>query len=186
MELARARDGKPIPILRAYRIASLVVALYWRKETSKPAILSLNTEIESGDGDTTEAIRAVNSLKALSDSRSYPIDLTIADGKIILANPGNKGQTELTAETARVLKPGGIAVIVYPWEPFRGFQAIVSALRQHKNPFMARQIHLHRLTPGRIVKFIVPDSPLHVESKLALALGIQYRPVFRRRAKDCL
>ena len=28
---ARARDGKPIPTLRAYRIASLTVALYWRE-----------------------------------------------------------------------------------------------------------------------------------------------------------
>ncbi len=37
--------------------------------------------------DTTEAIRAVNSLKALSDGKSCPIDLTIADGKIVMANP---------------------------------------------------------------------------------------------------
>ncbi len=29
---ARARDGVPIPELRAYRIASLTVALYWRKQ----------------------------------------------------------------------------------------------------------------------------------------------------------
>ena len=28
---ARQRDGKPIPILRAYRIASFTVALYWRE-----------------------------------------------------------------------------------------------------------------------------------------------------------
>ena len=28
---ARQRDGKPIPTLRAYRIASLTVALYWRQ-----------------------------------------------------------------------------------------------------------------------------------------------------------
>jgi len=28
---ARQRDGQPIPILRAYRIASLTVALYWRQ-----------------------------------------------------------------------------------------------------------------------------------------------------------
>ena len=28
---ARVRDGEPIPILRAYRIASLMVALYWRE-----------------------------------------------------------------------------------------------------------------------------------------------------------
>jgi DNA polymerase-3 subunit beta len=49
--------------------------------------------------DTTEAIRAVNSLKALSDGKSYPIDLTIADGKIALSNPDDKGKTEITAET---------------------------------------------------------------------------------------
>jgi hypothetical protein len=39
--------------------------------------------------DTTEAIRAVNSLKALSDGNSYPIDLTIAEGKIVMANPSD-------------------------------------------------------------------------------------------------
>ena len=49
--------------------------------------------------DTTEAIRAVNSLKALSDGKSYPIDLTIADGKIVMANPDDRGKTEITAET---------------------------------------------------------------------------------------
>jgi DNA polymerase-3 subunit beta len=49
--------------------------------------------------DTTEAIRAVNSLKALSDGKSYPIDLTIADGKIVMANPDDKGQAELVADT---------------------------------------------------------------------------------------
>ncbi len=34
VELHRAtnRDGKPLPILRAYRIASLTVALYWREQ----------------------------------------------------------------------------------------------------------------------------------------------------------
>ena len=32
---ARARDGEPIPILRAYRIASLTVALYWRQRIQR-------------------------------------------------------------------------------------------------------------------------------------------------------
>jgi len=49
--------------------------------------------------DTTEALRAVNSLKALSDSNSYPIDLTIAEGRIVMANPDDKGSTEISAET---------------------------------------------------------------------------------------
>jgi DNA polymerase-3 subunit beta len=49
--------------------------------------------------DTVEAIKAVNSLKALSDSKAYPIDLTIGDGKIVLANTDDKGQAELPADT---------------------------------------------------------------------------------------
>jgi len=84
------------------------------------------------------------------------------------------------AEMARVLKVGGIAIVVYPWEPVRGFQAIVAAVRQYKNPFKARQIHLHRLTPGSIVNFTEGTSLTHVESKLVLAIGIQYLTVFRK------
>ena len=50
--------------------------------------------------DTLEAIRAVNSLKAISDNpKAYPIDLTIGDGKIVMAEPDNKGQAELSADT---------------------------------------------------------------------------------------
>ncbi len=50
--------------------------------------------------DTVEAIKAVNSLKALSDNpKDYPIDLTIGNGKIVMANPDNKGQAELVADT---------------------------------------------------------------------------------------
>lgn len=39
LELYRAtkRDGKPLPILRAYRIASLMIAMYWR-ERNKAAV----------------------------------------------------------------------------------------------------------------------------------------------------
>ena len=49
--------------------------------------------------DTVEAIKAVNSLKVLADSKAYPIDLTIGDGKIVMANPDDKGQAELSADT---------------------------------------------------------------------------------------
>jgi len=50
--------------------------------------------------DTIEATKAVNSLKALSDNpKAYPIDLTIGDGKIVMANPDTTGQAELPADT---------------------------------------------------------------------------------------
>jgi hypothetical protein len=65
---ARARDGKPIPIPRAYRIASLTVALYWRQTSQKPTILSLDTDIVNGDGDTTELIDTI------ADDRAIDLD----------------------------------------------------------------------------------------------------------------
>lgn len=49
--------------------------------------------------DTVEAVKAVNSLKVLSDGKDYPIDLTIGEGKLVMANPDDKGQAELTADT---------------------------------------------------------------------------------------
>jgi len=49
--------------------------------------------------DTVEAIKAINSLKVLADSKAYPIDLTIGDGKIVMANPDDKGQADIPADT---------------------------------------------------------------------------------------
>jgi hypothetical protein len=49
--------------------------------------------------DTNEAIRAVSSLKVLSDSRNYPIDLTIGNGKLTMSSPDDKGMAEIPADT---------------------------------------------------------------------------------------
>ena len=55
--------------------------------------------------DTVEAIKAVNSLKVLSDNpKDYPIDLTIGNGKLVMANPDDKGQAELPADTQGEVK----------------------------------------------------------------------------------
>ena len=55
--------------------------------------------------DTIEAIKAVNSLKTLSEKpKDYPIDLTIGDGKVVMANPDDKGQAELVADTEGQVK----------------------------------------------------------------------------------
>jgi DNA polymerase-3 subunit beta len=54
--------------------------------------------------DTVEAIRAINSLKVLAFAKAYPIELTIGDGKIVMANPDDKGQAELSADTEGQVK----------------------------------------------------------------------------------
>jgi len=50
--------------------------------------------------DTVEAMKAVNSLKALSDNpKAYPIDLTIGEGKVVMADPDNTGEASIPADT---------------------------------------------------------------------------------------
>jgi hypothetical protein len=49
--------------------------------------------------DTVEAIKAVSSLKAIANAKAYPIDLTIGNGKLVMANPDDKGQTDIVADT---------------------------------------------------------------------------------------
>jgi DNA polymerase-3 subunit beta len=54
--------------------------------------------------DTVEAIKAIASLKVLADSKAYPIDLTVGNGKVVMANPDDKGQAELSADTEGEVK----------------------------------------------------------------------------------
>jgi len=54
--------------------------------------------------DAVEAIKAIASLKVLADSKAYPIDITIGNGKIVMSNPDNKGLTELNADTEGEVK----------------------------------------------------------------------------------
>lgn len=60
------------------------------------------------------------------------------------------------AEMARVLKPGGKALFIYPAEPIKGLYAIPTAIILHKNPLMAREIHCHKLTPNKVLLMLSP------------------------------
>lgn len=62
------------------------------------------------------------------------------------------------AEIARVLKPGGQALFIYPAEPIRGLYAIPAAIILHKNPVMAREIHCHKLTPKKVLLLLGPHG----------------------------
>jgi len=53
----------------------------------------------SASFDTVEAVKAISSLKVLADSKAYPIDLTIGNGKVIMANTEDKGNAEINADT---------------------------------------------------------------------------------------
>ena len=69
LALARRRDGdKPFSQAMMCRVASFVVADYWRKEKRKPTIFSLDHRIEDGDGNGTELIETV------ADDRAIDLD----------------------------------------------------------------------------------------------------------------
>ena len=48
--------------------------------------------------DTVEAGKAISSLKALADSKSFPIDIMLDNGVMVLANPDDKGQASMPAD----------------------------------------------------------------------------------------
>ena len=88
IELDRAtkRDGKPLPLLRAYRIASLTVALYWREQAKhqvKVCIYSgLPTEPQcptcSHNGQKPCPYLALRVIQSLDSERGDDVD-TLAD-----------------------------------------------------------------------------------------------------------
>jgi len=113
-----------IGVVNALRRAKRARASFEGEDVTKPSSLIIDTElirykwVSNGGNfpewqqliptefntfasfDTVEAIKAVNSLKALSEKpKDYPIDLTIGDGKVVMANPDDKGQAELVADT---------------------------------------------------------------------------------------
>lgn len=84
-------------------------------------------------------------------------------------------------EIERVLRPGGKALLVYPAEPIRGMFSIFSSLVIFKNPFRAREIHLHKFNPKNIQE-IAEDLKLeHVESHFSPVSSPQYFTVLQKR-----
>ena len=58
------------------RVASFVVADYWRTAKRKPTLLSLDTKLDNGDGDTTELLETIADDKAIDleawlDARTF-------------------------------------------------------------------------------------------------------------------
>lgn len=54
------------------------------------------------------------------------------------------------AEVARILKPDGKYVAVYPWELFRGMAAARAAITLYGNPLKSRDMHVHKLSPSKL------------------------------------
>ena len=83
-------------------------------------------------------------------------------------------------EMRRVLVPGGRALLVYPAEPIRGLYAMPGAWIGFGNPFLARQLHLHKFTPRRMQRLAAACGLAHVESTLDLLVTPQFITVLEK------
>jgi DNA polymerase-3 subunit beta len=110
--------------------------------------------------DTVEAIKTLLSFRALSDNpKSYPVDLTVGEGKIVMANPDDKGKAVIPADTdgqcsirvegkylADILRACGGMVdfrLVNPYSPMLfvedGYQVVVMPMMSTKAEEQAKQ-----------------------------------------------
>lgn len=85
------------------------------------------------------------------------------------------------SEMARVLKPGGRMLHIYPAEPIRGLYAIPTAVILHGNPLKARQVHYHKLWPSRLRRLMEPLGLTETHHEFNLLRSPQFVSVFEKR-----
>lgn len=84
------------------------------------------------------------------------------------------GLREAFAEMARVLRPGGRALFIYPAEPIMGLYAVPTAVILHRNPLKARQIHCNKLSPKKIRLMLAPYQFVETHHEFNLLKTPQY------------
>jgi 2-polyprenyl-3-methyl-5-hydroxy-6-metoxy-1,4-benzoquinol methylase len=85
-------------------------------------------------------------------------------------------------EMARVLKPGGNALFIYPAEPIKGLYAIPTSIILHGTPFKAREVHCHKLTPSKVRAMFEPMGMRETGREFSLFKSPQFASVFEKVA----
>jgi ubiquinone/menaquinone biosynthesis C-methylase UbiE len=87
---------------------------------------------------------------------------------------------EVFAEIARVVKPSGKVLLVYPAEPVRGLYAIPTSVILHGSPFRAREVHVHRLNPRKVEEFGGRAGLIEVRHSFRLYPSPEFASLFVR------
>jgi len=87
---------------------------------------------------------------------------------------------EAVSEMARVLKPGGRALFIYPAEPIQGLYAIPTSIILHGTPFKAREVHCHKLTPTKVQSLMEPYGLVETHHEFNLFKSPQFISVFAK------
>ncbi len=84
------------------------------------------------------------------------------------------------AEMARVLKPGGQALYIYPAEPIMGLYAVPTSIILYGTPFKAREVHCHKLWPSKLRRIMKPFGLVQTHSEFSLLKMPQFAATFAR------
>ena len=84
------------------------------------------------------------------------------------------------AEMARVLKPGGRALHIYPAEPVMGLYAIPTSVILFGTPFRAREVHCHKLRPAKLRRLMKPFGLVETHHEFNLFKSPQFVSVFKK------
>ena len=85
---------------------------------------------------------------------------------------------EAFAEMARVLKPGGQALFIYPAEPIQGIWAVPTAVILHGNPFKATTVHCNWLWPSKVRRIAEPEGLVELHHEFNLRSSPQFASLF--------
>lgn len=88
--------------------------------------------------------------------------------------------SQALAEMARVLKPAGQALHIYPAEPIMGLYAIPTSVILHGTPFKARQVHCHKLSPSKLRAMMEPIGLRETHHEFNLFKSPQFVSVFEK------
>lgn len=84
------------------------------------------------------------------------------------------------SEMARVLRPGGAMMLIYPAEPIRGLFAVPDAIIIYRNPFRARELHRHKLRPAKVRALAEASGLDHVQSQFNWLSSPQFVTLLRK------
>lgn len=83
-------------------------------------------------------------------------------------------------QMARVLKPGGRMLHIYPAEPIQGLFAVPTAVILHRNPFAARRVHCQWLWPSKVTRLAAPHRLESRHDEFQLLSTPQFAHVLQR------
>lgn len=91
---------------------------------------------------------------------------------------------EAAAEMARVLKPGGKALFIYPAEPIQGLYAVPTSMILYGTPFKAREVHCQWLSPAKVRRIMGQHELTETHHEFNLLKSPQFISVFTKASPN--